>query len=143
MEYDLKEILLKIRSEKKVSISFIQRELSFGFNKAYKVFNELIANGYVNSEGVPNKQKICDELGEEYKLGIKIIFLDVDGVLNCRTTEDVFCGSVGIEDEKVSLLKQIVDSTKAVIVLVSSWKEWWYKEPKLKREQDRFANYLD
>ena len=72
-----------------------------------------------------------------------IVFLDVDGVLNCKDTVD-HCGPFkGIEDKKVALLKKIVESTNSRIVLVSSWKEWWYKEPELKNDQDFMATYLD
>lgn len=139
MEYDLTEIIINIKNKDKISISYIQRTFSYGFNKSNKIFHDLIEGGYIDAEGKVNKKRV----DPNYVEGPKVIFLDVDGVLNCRGTEDVFCGSVGIEDEKVALLKQIVNSTKAVIVLVSSWKEWWYKEPHLKREQDSFANYLD
>ena len=75
--------------------------------------------------------------------GLKIIFLDVDGVLNCSSTTDRCGRYIGIESSKVGLLKQIVDATKAKIVLVSTWKECWYKEPCFKGEQDYLADYLD
>ena len=105
-----------------------------GYVKAKEVFNELIKNGYINSNG-----KVIKDKGN----GLNIIFLDIDGVLNCITTKDT-CGPYrGIEDIKVSLLKEIVDSSNAKIVLVSSWKEWWFKEDRLKKEQDDLANYLD
>lgn len=53
---------------------------------------------------------------------MKIIFLDIDGVLNHENTPDR-CGIyIGIEDRKVELLKQIVDSTGAKIVLSSTWR---------------------
>ena len=74
---------------------------------------------------------------------VNIVFLDVDGVLNCSKTEDSCGGYKGIEDKKVALLKQIVDASKAKIVLVSTWKMNWYKNPKYKHRQDVFANYLD
>ncbi len=74
---------------------------------------------------------------------IKIVFLDIDGVLNCSTTLDRVNYNVGIEDEKVKLLKQIIDSTSARIVLVSSWKYFWFKDPKDKPKQDIYGNYLD
>ena len=73
----------------------------------------------------------------------KIIFLDVDGVLNCSSTKDRCMGYIGIEDKKVSYLKQIVDTTKASIVLVSTWKYYWHKEKEMKWKQDEMANYLD
>lgn len=47
---------------------------------------------------------------------MKIIFLDVDGVLNFRNSQSK------VEDEKVKLLKHIVDETNAQIVLSSDWR---------------------
>lgn len=58
---------------------------------------------------------------------MKVIFLDIDGVLNCRSTREEAYGFLGIENEKVELLKKIVDKTKAKIVLVSTWKDEWEK----------------
>ena len=55
---------------------------------------------------------------------------------------DTCNGYVGIEDQKVKYLKQIVDETSAKIVLVSTWKEFWHNEP-FKKHQDIMANYLD
>ena len=81
-------------------------------------------------------------LPKEKTQGINIIFLDVDGVLNCETTKDRCGRYVGIEDQKVSYLKEIVDTCHAKIVLVSTWKEFWKKEP-YKKHQDYLANYLD
>lgn len=49
---------------------------------------------------------------------MKVIFLDVDGVLNHGKQK------VKVEDDKVYLLKQIVDSTNAKIVLSSDWRYW-------------------
>lgn len=75
--------------------------------------------------------------------GINIIFLDVDGVLNCYDTI-ARCGPyVGIDEEKVKLLKEIVIKTKAYLVLISTWKEMWFRSPKQKHNQDFLANYLD
>ena len=59
---------------------------------------------------------------------MKVIFLDIDGVLNCRTTQEVIWrdngkeGFHGVEDGKIKLLKKIVRKTGAVIVLHSSWR---------------------
>ncbi len=61
---------------------------------------------------------------------MKIIFLDFDGVLNSdRYIRD--CGHTGvvIDPSKMKLLKKIVDNTGAKIVLTTSWKEHWDKEP--------------
>lgn len=48
---------------------------------------------------------------------MKILFLDIDGVLNR-------CGhsAQGLEDDKVALLKDILDCTGAKVVLSSTWR---------------------
>lgn len=59
---------------------------------------------------------------------MKIIFLDVDGILNwgvCKSRAPSGC--LGVEDDKVELLKQIVDRTGAKIVLTSTWKSEWFR----------------
>lgn len=66
---------------------------------------------------------------------MKVIFLDVDGVLNnSYTFSDInyeimygYGRRVEIEDEKVEFLKQIVDATDAKIVLSSSWRTFFHK----------------
>lgn len=63
---------------------------------------------------------------------MKVIFLDFDGVLNSdRYVRD--CGNVGVclDPEKMKLLKRIVESTGAKIVLTTSWREHWDKNPDL------------
>ena len=74
---------------------------------------------------------------------MKVIFLDVDGVLNTPSSESRCDEYIGIDDEKVEKLKKIVEKTKAEIVLISTWKKYWRKEEKLKPLQDYSANYLD
>ena len=60
----------------------------------------------------------------------RVIFLDVDGVLNDSLTPDRAPGGfIGISSQKVSYLKQIVDYTHADIVLTSSWKSEWSSKP--------------
>ena len=72
---------------------------------------------------------------------MKVIFLDVDGVLNeafsksrCPT------GCIGVDDDKVELLKQIIDATEAKIVLTSTWKRTWSRN---KDDCGRDALYLN
>ena len=61
--------------------------------------------------------------------GIRVIFLDIDGVLNSavydreRTDKD---GNIDVS--RLVLLKQIVDAANAQIVLSSSWREHWEPE---------------
>lgn len=58
---------------------------------------------------------------------MKVIFLDVDGVLNCRTSKSR-CGEyVGVDKDKIKRLAKIVDATGAKIVLSSTWNESFNK----------------
>ena len=63
---------------------------------------------------------------------MKIIFLDIDGVVNCTNTKEQFNGFIGVEQEKIALIKQIVDATNAKIVLSSTWRLdlLWFNEGK-------------
>ena len=75
---------------------------------------------------------------------MKYLFLDVDGVLNTPTSRSRRCGHyIGIDNAKVLLLKHIIEETGALIVLHSTWKEFWEKEKHRKWMQDEFAIYLD
>ena len=62
---------------------------------------------------------------------MKVIFLDIDGVLN---TEDTFRKMIDgfldieIDEFRVEYLKKIVDATDAKIVLSSSWKIFFVKK---------------
>ncbi len=60
---------------------------------------------------------------------MKIIFLDIDGVLNNLYTKENFEGFVFVEDEKILFLKEIIESTNAQVVLSSTWRKgWFYKD---------------
>lgn len=64
--------------------------------------------------------------GHEGGMEMKVIFLDVDGVLNSQSLfekckEDL----VPIDEENIKYLKKIVDATGASIVLSSSWRYGW------------------
>lgn len=87
---------------------------------------------------------------------MKVIFLDVDGVLNAdwsdRKNGPLICGWTGIETVLVKKLRQIVEATDAKIVLVSSWKDCYENWNKHRRgldlnidytfEDDRVGKYL-
>lgn len=57
---------------------------------------------------------------------MKLIFLDVDGVLNSLSTKTEIEGYTFVSDNLIALLKQIVDATDAKIVLSSTWRRGWY-----------------
>ena len=53
---------------------------------------------------------------------MKIIFLDIDGVLNAENTKDRIGRYIGLDNSKIEILKHIIDETGAKIVLSSSWR---------------------
>lgn len=57
---------------------------------------------------------------------MKVIFLDVDGVLNCRFTRERIHGFIFVMDRKIEMLKQLVDFTGARIVLSSTWRQGFF-----------------
>jgi hypothetical protein len=57
---------------------------------------------------------------------MKIIFLDIDGVLNSRQYDaDRRIEEGNIDETRLPLLKQLIDRTEAKIVLTSSWRCHW------------------
>ena len=77
---------------------------------------------------------------------MNIIFLDIDGVLNCITSKS-YCiddnGRIikGIDSDKVKRLAKIVEVTGAQIVLSSDWKEGWNKY--YTNQKPSHVKYLD
>ena len=57
---------------------------------------------------------------------MKVIFLDIDGVLNSMSCKAKIEGFHFVEDEKILLLKEIIDLTGAKVVLSSTWRYGWY-----------------
>lgn len=78
---------------------------------------------------------------------MKVLFLDFDGVLNSQEYRDVHGSSgAGIDRSRLSLIKNIVDTTDAKIVLITSLREYWDKSPDKcdyfgKVINDTFAEY--
>ena len=76
---------------------------------------------------------------------MKVLFLDIDGVLNNTQTRKTFEDYIFVSDDKILLLKQIIDATDAKIVLSSSWRNGWrFKEnnPSCANEDVRIFNAL-
>ena len=94
---------------------------------------------------------------------MKVIFLDIDGVLNGHNWVNLFIGNVcckikplkvlwdkwdlfGIRSRYVRNLAKIVHATNAKIVISSSWKHAWYTpylncEKRMKSLKDKFTIY--
>lgn len=60
---------------------------------------------------------------------MKVIFLDVDGVLNSNQRR-LEIGGESLEEEKVKLLSMIIRRTGAVVVLHSGWRFWFNENMK-------------
>lgn len=69
---------------------------------------------------------ISGEVGSEGgRLFMKVVFLDVDGVLNTETpTKEQGASGTLIDEDKVSLLQGITGPTGASVVLHSGWRSW-------------------
>lgn len=57
---------------------------------------------------------------------MKVIFLDIDGVLNFNGCRDKIGGLYFVNDDKIKLLKEIIDRTGAKVVLSSTWRFGWF-----------------
>ncbi|MBQ9429351.1 MAG: hypothetical protein IJU41_07410 [Clostridia bacterium] len=61
---------------------------------------------------------------------MKVIFLDIDGVLNSKVYDRQRGEADGnIDKTRLPLLKRLADETGADIVLSSSWRRRWEKDP--------------
>lgn len=72
---------------------------------------------------------------------MKVIFLDVDGVLNfLGTTASSPGGWVGIASPSVKVLRDIVKETGAYLVLSSTWRRNWSKNEEECSEDGKYLN---
>jgi hypothetical protein len=53
---------------------------------------------------------------------MKVLFLDIDGVVNCSKTTQQHRGMIGIDPYMALLVGRIVEATSCIIVLSSSWR---------------------
>lgn len=75
---------------------------------------------------------------------MKVIFLDFDGVLNSTIydrTRDL-TKNTSIDETRLPLLKQIIDTTNAKIVLSTSWRRHWNQDNTLCDEIGLWINQL-
>ncbi|MGN0350925.1 MAG: HAD domain-containing protein [Roseburia sp.] len=78
----------------------------------------------------------------------KVIFLDIDGVLNSNFwnnnhQEEISDGTL-IDEEKVKLLGELIRNTDAKIVLHSGWKNWFDTNKKpMRKEAEKLRILLE
>ena len=78
---------------------------------------------------------------------MKVIFLDIDGVLNSNFWNDTHQREISdgtlIDEEKVMLFGQLIRNTNAKVILHSGWKFWLDSEVKpLCREAEHLISML-
>ena len=83
-------------------------------------------------------------MGDEFSVinAMKIIFLDIDGVLNSVMYDAAReeRADTRIDMSRVKLLADIVNATDAKIVLSSTWREDWDKSPELCGDDGEYIN---
>jgi hypothetical protein len=84
---------------------------------------------------------------------MKVIFLDIDGVVNCYDTKERAPSKViGVEQRLITYIKEIVDATGAELVLSSTWrkdwafnlmdgKDWFYLRDEFAKQDLQFLDY--
>lgn len=74
---------------------------------------------------------------------MKIIFLDIDGVLNSAKYDRARSDTDGnIDATRLPLLKQLVDATGAEIVLTSTWRKLWERDESQNTETGKELNRI-
>ena len=68
-------------------------------------------------------------------MGVKIVFLDIDGVLNYEDSTSRNGLYLGIDEKRLRQLKRIVRATGAKIVLTSTWRIFYNLDTKEQTEQ--------
>lgn len=75
---------------------------------------------------------------------VKVIFLDIDGVLNSRAYDRKrdWTKQTDIDETRLPLVKRIVEETGAEIVLSSTWRRHWDKNAEACAEDGRYINEI-
>lgn len=73
---------------------------------------------------------------------MKILFLDIDGVLNSRRYDQTrdWTKQTDIDESRLPLLKEIVTATGARIVLSSTWRVHWNGDKSLCDEDGKYID---
>lgn len=75
---------------------------------------------------------------------MNLIFLDIDGVLNTNyTKEKTSSGAIFVDDNKIRILKAIIDETDAKIVLSSTWRYGWILMEDGIKDNDFFQDFIE
>jgi len=88
-------------------------------DEEHEIYDDASSSSHIDSHSL--SQSATAHRDDVFKTNLKILFLDVDGVLNNPSTlwDDAHCG---IDDEKLKYLKFIVLRTGCKIVLSTTWR---------------------
>ena len=75
---------------------------------------------------------------------MKILFLELDGVLNSREYDSKrnWNEQTDIDETRLPLVREIIDNTGAKIVLISTWRSHWNRDENLCDEDGIYINSL-
>jgi len=71
------------------------------------------------------------------------MFLDIDGVLNNYFTKETVEGFTFVSNDKIQMLKEILDKTGAQIVLTSYWRIGWDNTNKIEKRSREQVGYFN
>jgi Swiss Army Knife RNA repair-like protein len=71
---------------------------------------------------------------------VKVLFLDIDGVVNNKRTKKHFEGFMAIDPAMAALVQRIVRNTGCEIVLSSSWRLFQNGRDEIERKVCKFAD---
>lgn len=71
---------------------------------------------------------------------MKVLFLDIDGVVNCKTTTQRHRGYIGIDPYMAFLVGKIQLDTDCRVVLSSTWRMWPDSRDEVKKQ---VVNFID
>lgn len=71
---------------------------------------------------------------------MKILFLDIDGVVNCKTTTQRHRGAIGIDPYLAFLVGKIQIDTECEVVLSSTWRLWEESRNEVRKQVIKFID---
>lgn len=71
---------------------------------------------------------------------MKVLFLDIDGVVNCVTTAQRHRGAIGIDPYMALLVDRIIHATGCDVVLSSTWRLWEKSREEVEKQVCKFID---
>jgi hypothetical protein len=71
---------------------------------------------------------------------VKVLFLDIDGVVNTKRTKGNFQGVMGIDPPLAARVQRIIQNTRCEIVVSSSWRLYQHSLDEVERKICKFAD---